>query len=93
MFALAGHLHMTVRELCTRMDSRELTEWMAYTRYFFALPDPWAQTSLIVAAGMAPHCKPENVPKPTKFVPIDKPPNHQSQDLAELMRLKAELGG
>lgn len=93
MFALAGHLHMTVGELCSRMDSQEFSEWIAYTRYFHALPDSWAETSLLVSTVMAPHCKPENVPKPTQFVPIAPPPAHESQDHAELMKLKAALGG
>lgn len=31
-FRLAGHLGCTVRELLARIDSRELTEWMAYER-------------------------------------------------------------
>ena len=84
---------MTVRELCTRMDSQELSEWIAYTRYFQALPDSWAETSLLVSTVMAPHCKPENVPKPTQFIPVAKPPHHESQDLAVLMKLKAALGG
>lgn len=29
---MAGHLGMTVGELLRRMDSRELSEWMAYGR-------------------------------------------------------------
>jgi len=31
-FRLAGRLGMTVRELLDRIDSAELTEWMAYAR-------------------------------------------------------------
>lgn len=30
LFSLATHLHMPVGELLRRMDSRELTEWMAF---------------------------------------------------------------
>lgn len=30
LFSLAEHLHMPVGELLKRMDSRELSEWMAY---------------------------------------------------------------
>lgn len=84
---------MTVRQLCETMDSREFSEWIAYTRYFHALPDSWAETSLLVSTVLAPHCKPENVPKPNAFVPIARAPHHGSQDLAELMKLKAGLGG
>lgn len=31
-FRLAGHLGYTVRELLERIDSRELSEWVAYER-------------------------------------------------------------
>jgi hypothetical protein len=30
MFRLAGHLGMTVRELCERMDAVEFREWSDY---------------------------------------------------------------
>jgi len=86
-------LHMTVRELCERMDSRELTEWIAYTRYFSALPDPWEQTGLVVSSLLAPYAKEGKVPQVSDFVPTVKPPQHESQDLEALMKLKAALGG
>lgn len=92
LFALAGHLGMTVAELCQRMDSRELSEWMAYTRYFQALPDPWAQTGLLASVTLAPHSG-DKTPKPKAFIPVENPPQHESQDYAALMKLKAELGG
>ena len=45
LFRLAGHLGMTVRELGERMDSRELTEWMAFERYYHGtIGDEWWQT-------------------------------------------------
>jgi len=84
---------MTVGELCSRMDSRELTEWIAYTRYYSALPDSWEQTGLVVSSLLAPYAKEGKVPKVSDFVPTLKPPQHESQDLAELMKLKAALGG
>lgn len=84
---------MTVKELSVRMDSQELAEWIAYTRYFQALPDSWAETSLLVSTVMAPHCKEGSVPKPTSFVPTIQPPQHQSQEMAELLKLKAAFGG
>ena len=90
---MAGHLGMTVRELSVRMDSQELAEWIAYTRYFQALPDSWAETSLLVSTVMAPHCKEGQVPKPDTFVPTSQPPRHPSQEHAELLKLKAAFGG
>lgn len=95
MFALARELKMTVRELCQRMDSVELSEWIAYTRWFSAMPDSWEQTSLLVAAVVAPHCDRDKRPKPHQFVPIATPPQHESQDLGALLELRRafELGG
>jgi hypothetical protein len=55
LFRLAGHLGMTVRELSRRMDSQELSEWVAFTRYYHALPDPWQQTGLLTSAVLAPY--------------------------------------
>jgi len=46
---------MTVRELSRRMDSQELSEWVAFTRYYHALPDPWQQTGLLTSAVLAPY--------------------------------------
>lgn len=83
---------MTVRELCSRMDSQELTEWIAYTKYFQALPDPWEQTGLLVSSILAPYSREGAVPKPSDFVPLVKPPSHPEQDFAALMKLKAALG-
>ena len=37
---------MPIRELLDRMDSAELSEWMAYAQ-LEALPDPWLQTGQI----------------------------------------------
>ena len=92
MFALASHLKMTVRELCDRMDSQELTEWMAYTRYYEALPDSWRQTGLTVSAILAPHCEKGKAPKAQDFVPIDNAPQHADQMLAQIQMLKSALG-
>ena len=82
---------MTARELCERMDSRELTEWMAMTRYFRALPDEWEQTGLIVSSILAPYSK-DKTPKPSDFMPLDRPPNHAEQDIAALLKLREALG-
>jgi hypothetical protein len=93
MFALAGHLGMTVGELSRRMDSRELTEWMAYTRYYQALPDPWRQTGLEVSAMLAPHSPRGKCPSADDFNPIEKAPQHGDQMLAQIKALQAALGG
>jgi hypothetical protein len=83
---------MTVRELSERMDSRELSEWMAYTRYFVALPDPWLQTGLLAAIASAPYSGEGVPPAPLDYVPIARAPQHEVQDREAIERLRAELG-
>jgi hypothetical protein len=93
MFAVARDLRMTVRELGTRMDSAEFSEWIAYNRYYSALPDSWRETALIVTALIAPHIgKNQKRPKPEDFNPIERPPQHESQDMAALLALRKALG-
>jgi hypothetical protein len=93
MFAVARDLRMTVRELGTRMDSAEFSEWIAYNRYYSALPDSWRETALIVTALLAPHGgKNQRRPKPEDFVPLEKPPQHESQDMSALLELRRQLG-
>jgi hypothetical protein len=93
MFRLAGHLNMTVRELGERMDSREFSEWIAYTRYFEALPDSWRETGLLASALLAPHIpRDKKRPEASDFVPLEKPPQHPDQDLAALKQLRREMG-
>lgn len=46
MFKVALALGMTVRELGLRMDSAELSEWLAYDR-IDPIPDPWTQTGMV----------------------------------------------
>ncbi len=89
---MAGHLKMTVGELCVRMDSRELSEWMAYTRYFQALPDPWRQTGLEVSAMLAPYSAKGKAPSAEDFNPIEHPPQHEDQMLAQIRMLQSALG-
>jgi hypothetical protein len=79
---------MTVRELSDRMDSRELTEWIAYTRYYSPLPDSWEQTGLVVASLLAPYAKDGRVPAARDFVPVAKPPQHESQDREAILKLR-----
>lgn len=85
---------MTVGELRVRMDSRELTEWMAYTKYFVPIPNPWLQTGLITQWLKLPYRdKSDPPPKATDDVPALRPPQHAEQDRAALRRLAAELEG
>jgi hypothetical protein len=93
MFAVARDLKMTVRELSTRMDSAEFSEWIAYNRYYSALPDSWRETALLMCALLAPHIgKDGKKPKPEDFMPLDTPPQHESQDMAALLELRRQLG-
>lgn len=92
LFRLAGHLKMTVGELERRMSSKEFAEWVAYTRHFEAIPDPWRQTGIQVSATLAPHCQKGKVPRPDEFVPLDKPPQHAEQISDEISKLLNLLG-
>ena len=84
---------MTVRELCERMDSRELSEWMAYTRYFVAIPDPWLQTGLLASIATAPYTEKGKKPAAASdFVPTARAPQHEAQDRAAIEKLRRELG-
>jgi hypothetical protein len=93
MFRLAGHLKMTVGELERRMSAVEFAEWLAYTRYFEALPDSWRETGLLASAVLAPYSAKGRTPKADDFVPIEKPPQHQDQMFDQLRQLKQDLGG
>lgn len=83
---------MTVGEIERRMSMRELAEWMAYTRYFEALPNSWQETGLVVSAILAPYAGKGEAPSPVDFVPIEKPPQHTNQVIDVLEQLKRELG-
>lgn len=83
---------MTVGELCQRMDSRELSEWMAYTRYFVPLPDPWLQTGLLASLSIAPYAGKGKTPEAKDFVPVLQAPQHEEQDRAAIEKLRRELG-
>ncbi len=83
---------MTQGELCRRMTSAELSEHIAYTRWFAALPDSWRETGLLAAVLLAPHTEKGKRPKPEDFVPVDRPPQHESQDLANLLQLRKAFG-
>jgi EAL domain-containing protein (putative c-di-GMP-specific phosphodiesterase class I) len=82
-----------VRELCDSMDSREFAEWVAMHMYYQPLPDSWKETSLVVAATLAPHSPRGRTPQADEFVPVMKPPQHESQMIAELARMAQSLEG
>ena len=84
---------MTVAELCDRMSSTELSEWMAVHRYFMPLQDSWHQTGVLASAMLAPYCGKSKPPKPQDFVPIEKPPQHELQMQAALEELRRKLRG
>ena len=83
---------MTQGELCRRMTSEELSEHIAYTRWFSALPDSWRQTGLLAAVMLAPHMEKGKRPKPEDFIPVERPPQDATQDMAALMQLRQALG-
>lgn len=93
LFRLAGHLGKTVRQICEEMDSRELTEWIIYDRYFEPLGNQWRQSALMAAASVAPYCK-GRPPTVEELMPIDPhAPQHHTQITATLKRLQADLDG
>lgn len=82
---------MTVRDIETRMDSRELSEWLAVHRYFMPLPDSWRQTGVLASAALAPYSKRGQAPSSSEFVPAETPPKHPLQVRDDLARLAAAL--
>jgi hypothetical protein len=90
---LASHLKMTVGELEQRMDSRELSEWLAFARYFQPLDNSWAQTGVLASATLAPYSRKGQCPKPMDFVPMERPPQHKTQMLDVLAQMKKDLDG
>lgn len=73
------------------MDSRELTEWMAFDRFFQPLDHGWAQMGMVVSALYAPYTKGHNRPTATDFIPIERPPQHKTQMRSVLEQLKRDL--
>jgi len=93
LFRLAAQLGMTVRELCERMDSRELSEWMAVHRYYMPLTDTWHQTGVLASAMLAPYSGRGKQPRPSDFVPLENPPQHQQQLDDAIVLLTQQLRG
>jgi hypothetical protein len=93
LFRLAAQLGMTVAELCERMTSTELSEWMAVHRYFMPLQDSWHQTGVLAASVLAPHRGNGKPARPADFVPIEQPPQHPVQREETLRELYQQLRG
>lgn len=83
---------MTVSQIEREMTTRELAEWMAYTRHFEAIPDSWAETGLITSALMAPYCQKGTTPKASDFNPIEPAPQHRHQAREAILELNKQLG-
>lgn len=90
---LASHLRMTVGQLEREMDSRELSEWLAFARYYQPLDNSWAQAGLLASASLAPHTKKGHSPSPNDFIPVEKPPQDKTQILGVLEQMKRDLDG
>lgn len=73
------------------MDSRELTEWMAFDRYFQPLDHSWAQAGLVTSAIYAPHIKPAHRPQATDFIPVERAPQHRTQMQLVLEQMKRDI--
>ena len=82
---------MTVAELCERMSSDELTEWLVMHRYYQAIPDPNRSMALLTTAVIAQYAGRGKVPHPSKFMGIDIPPKHEIQDREALESLKRDM--
>ncbi len=93
LFALAGHLGMTVAEIETQMDSHELSEWFVYSRYFQPLDNSWMQAGLVASATLAPYSRRGHAAKVSDFYPVESPPQHKSQMADVIRRMKQELDG
>lgn len=84
---------MTVGELCERMTSAELSEWVALDMYIQPLPNPWRQTGVLASAAVAPYVKKGREPKPEDFMPLSRLPQTAEDMAAELAKLKRLAGG
>ena len=88
---LAGHLGKTLAEI-DEMDSREFSQWIAFSRWFSPLDDSWTQTGLLASCVLAPHSK--RPPETSAFIPVDgRPPQHWTQIREQIRKMKADLDG
>ena len=89
MLSLA--LGMTVRELLSRRDSHELSEWIEYYK-----TDPFGNArsdlqSGIVAATIANVNRGKNTQsyQPSDFMPLQEKPKQEESDMQEVMNIMA----
>ena len=75
------------------MSAAEFAEWLAYTRYFEALPDSWRETGLLASAMLAPYSPRGKAPKADDFVPVEKAPQHQQQIVDQIQQLQQFFNG
>jgi hypothetical protein len=90
---LASHLRMTVGQIEREMDSHELSEWLAFARYYQPLDNSWAQTGLLASSTIGPHMRRGYWPSPADFIPVEKPPQHKTQMISVLEQMKRDLDG
>ena len=88
---LAGHIGKTLAEI-DAMDSREFSQWIAFSRWFSPLSDSWSQTGLLASCVLAPHSK--KPPDTNAFIPVDgNAPQHWTQIREQVRKMKADLDG
>lgn len=78
---------MTLAELFVRMDSREFSEWKAFSRYFEPFGDEWRQTALIMLAALTPYLKKDAKVDVRSFMPIADIPQTQEELAAEISKM------
>jgi hypothetical protein len=81
---------MTVRELLDRMDSAELSEWMAYN-LIEPLPDPWYQNGQLCAL-MANLWSSKGRLKPDDFIPRARGDRRRQSPAEQLAIFRAIAG-
>lgn len=92
LFKLAGHLHKSVSEIERTVGSDELTEWMAYHKYFHPIGDVERLLSMLIVAIIGGYRGRKGpLPKADAFRGVSKPPQHEIQIRDELDALALEL--
>jgi hypothetical protein len=86
---------MTVRELGARMDSAELSEWLAYNRVD-PLPDSWTETGVVASTLANLLGGGKKAYRPDDFIPKGRPPRRlpsARQQMALFDRIVARRDG
>lgn len=73
------------------MSGEEFGYWMAYSRFYQPLDNPWLQAGIVASASLLPYSRRGHTPQPSTFVPIDKAPQHHTQIHDTLARMKADI--